>query len=152
MNQSCLRLLAEITVAFQDSQSFGKLSDIKLLTLEQLAFTSCNATMYGTICPIQNHKSQETEAVKCSSRNLIPQLVVLVGRLTGHPQKSKPTEEVGTLYFEDGTATIVCEVSASSSSLLWLDTPVILSSWIYVPRHDFMVTLLDDDCKYRINV
>jgi hypothetical protein len=110
MNQSCLRLLAEITVAFQDSQSFGKLSDIKLLTLEQLAFTSCNATMYGTICPIQNHKSQETEAVKCSSRNLIPQLVVLVGRLTGHPQKSKPTEEVGTLYFEDGTATIVCEV------------------------------------------
>ena len=111
MNQSCLQLLTEITVTFEDSQSFGRLTDIKLVTLEQIAFTSCNVTMHGTICPMKNHKSQASEAVDCSYEKLIPQLVVLVGRLTCQPRNYKPTEEVGAVYFEDGTATVVCEVS-----------------------------------------
>lgn len=113
MTQVCLELLTEITVAFSESQCETlSLNDLKLMTVRQVAESSRDDAMRGSICPapLQDDQTQSQLSLAVECEKLLTQLVVLVGRLTGCPRHGKPTEQVGALYFEDGTAAVVCEV------------------------------------------
>ncbi|XP_062522041.1 uncharacterized protein LOC134196837 [Corticium candelabrum] len=141
MHQSCLQLLTEITVAFSESQCDSmSLHDLKLMSIQQVAETSHECATFGSLCMTQDETHSQS-CVGLEYGKLIPQLMVVIGCLTGSPRRATPTEDVGALYFEDASMTVVCEVS-SACSLAWLDKLVVLSSWIYISRNDFLITLL----------
>ena len=111
MHQSCLQLLTEITVAFSESQCDSmSLHDLKLMSIQQVAETSHECATFGSLCMTQDETHSQS-CVGLEYGKLIPQLMVVIGCLTGSPRRATPTEDVGALYFEDASMTVVCEVS-----------------------------------------
>jgi len=57
---------------------------------------------------------------------------ILLGYLTLHPKAVKPNTTTGTMYIEDNSTAIVCEVINPLKHCL--DKLMLIPEWNYVPR------------------